>query len=161
MDNARNFNGKTIIELCAKWKIKHLNTSLYRPKMNGVVKATNKNIKKIIHKMVVTRHDWLPYALHLYRIAVRTSTSATPYLLVYGMEVVMPLKVEISSLRVLMESDQEEVDWVRIRYEQLNMINKKRLAAIFMVIILSEQDLYERVWVERIRNSCHLSMKPK
>jgi hypothetical protein len=78
--------------------------------MNGVVKATNKNIKKIIHKMVVTRHDWLPYALHLYRIAVRTSTSATPYLLVYGMEVVMPLKVEISSLRVLMESDQEEVD---------------------------------------------------
>jgi hypothetical protein len=77
------------------------------------------------------------------------------------MEVVMPLKVEISSLRVLMESDQEEVDWVRIRYEQLNMINKKRLAAIFMVIILSEQDLYERVWVERIRNCCHLSMKPK
>jgi hypothetical protein len=60
-----------------------------------------------------------------------------------------------------MESDQEEVDWVRIRYEQLNMINKKRLAAIFMVIILSEQDLYERVWVERIRNCCHLSMKPK
>lgn len=73
----------------------------------------------------------------------------------------MPLKVEISSLRVLMESDQEEVDGVRIRYEQLNMINKKRLAAIFMVIILSEQELYERVWVERIRNSCHLSMKPK
>ena len=36
-DNAQNFNGKLITELCAKWKIKHSNSSPYRPKMNGVV----------------------------------------------------------------------------------------------------------------------------
>ena len=47
-DNAQNFNGKMIIELCAKWKIKHSNYSPYRPKMNGAVEATNKNVKKII-----------------------------------------------------------------------------------------------------------------
>jgi hypothetical protein len=48
MDNAQNFNGKIIVELCAKWKIKLLNSSSYRSKMNEVVKAANKNIKKII-----------------------------------------------------------------------------------------------------------------
>jgi hypothetical protein len=57
-DNAQNFNGKMIVELCTKWKIKHSNSSPYRPKMNGAVEAANKNIKKIIQKMVVTYRDW-------------------------------------------------------------------------------------------------------
>ena len=73
----------------------------------------------------------LPFALHAYRTAVRTSTRATPYSLVFGMEAVMPLEVEISSLRVLIESELEEAKWAKVRYEQLNMINEKRLAAIF------------------------------
>jgi hypothetical protein len=132
-DNAQNFNGKIITELCVKWKIKHSNSSPYRPKMNGVVKAANKNIKKIIQKMIVTYKDWhemLPFALHAYRITIRTSTGATPYSLVFGMEAVMPLEVEIPSLRVLIESKLEEVEWAKVRYEQLNMISEKRLAAI-------------------------------
>jgi hypothetical protein len=101
--------------------------------MNGAVEAANKNVKKIIQKMVVTYKDWhemLPFALHAYRTAVRTSTGATPYTLVYGMEAVMPLEVEIPSLRVLVDSELEEVEWVKVRYEQLNMIGEKRLAAI-------------------------------
>ncbi|XP_073264246.1 uncharacterized protein [Populus alba] len=56
-DNAQNFNGKMIAELCIKWKIKHSNSSPYRPKMNDVVKAANKNIKKIVQKMVITYKD--------------------------------------------------------------------------------------------------------
>ena len=40
-NNAQNFNTKIIIELYAKWKIKHSNSSLYRPKMNGAVGAAN------------------------------------------------------------------------------------------------------------------------
>jgi transposase InsO family protein len=130
-DNAKNFNGKMIVELCTKWKIKHSNSSPYRPKMNGAVESANKNIKKIVQKMVVTYKDWqewLPYALHAYRTAVRTSTGA--YSLVYEMEAVMPLDVEIPSLRVLMEFELEEAKWAKLRYEQLNMISEKRLAAI-------------------------------
>jgi len=41
---------------------------------------------------------------------MRTSTGATPYSLVYGMEAVVPLEVEIPSLRVLMESGLEETE---------------------------------------------------
>jgi hypothetical protein len=58
--------------------------------------------------MVVTYKDWhkmLPFALHAYRTAVRTSTGATLYSLVYGMEAVMPLEVETPSLRVLIDSE--------------------------------------------------------
>ena len=47
-DNAQNFNGKMIIELYAKRKMKHSNSSSYKPKMNGAVEAANKNVKTII-----------------------------------------------------------------------------------------------------------------
>jgi hypothetical protein len=47
-NNAQNFNGKMIIELCAKWKIKYSNSSPYKPKMNCAVEAANMNVKKII-----------------------------------------------------------------------------------------------------------------
>ena len=79
--------------------------------MNGAVEATNKNVKKIIAKAIETYKDWhekLSFALHAYRIGVRTSTEATLYSLVYGMEVVLPIEVEISSLRVLREVELEK-----------------------------------------------------
>ena len=47
-DNGTNLNNTMITALCEQFKIQHHNYSPYRPKMNGVVEATNKNIKKII-----------------------------------------------------------------------------------------------------------------
>ena len=88
--------------------------------MNGAVEAANKNLKKIIQKMVVTYKDWhemLSYALHAYRTIIRTFTKATPYSLVYGMEAVMPLEVEIPSLRILKDAELDESEWARLRFE--------------------------------------------
>lgn len=82
--------------------------------MNGVVEATNKNIKKIIQKMVVTYkdcHEMLPFVLHGYRTSIQTSTRATLFSLVYGMEVVLPFEVEVLSLRILVESGLKELEW--------------------------------------------------
>jgi len=107
-DNALNFNGK----LYSKWKIDHFNSSHYKPNMNGVIEAANKNLKKIIQNMVVTYKDWhemLSYALHAYHTTIKTSTGANPYSLVYGVEAIMPLEVEISSLRVLIDVELEKI----------------------------------------------------
>ena len=46
------------------------------------------------------------------------------------MEVVLPIKVEIPSLRVLREVELEEAEWVQARDEQLNLIEEKRMKAI-------------------------------
>ena len=72
----------------------------------------------------------LSFALHTYRTAVQTLIGATLYMLVYGMEAVMPLEVEIPLLRVLIDFELEEVEWAKVRYEQLNLISEKRIAAI-------------------------------
>ncbi|KAK5773314.1 hypothetical protein PVK06_049620 [Gossypium arboreum] len=132
-DNALNLNNKMIKEVCEQFQIKYHNSSPYCPKMKGAVEAANKNIKKIIGKMTETYKDWhekLPFALYAYRTSVRTSTGATPFSLVYGMEVVLPIEVEIPSLRVLMELKLEEAEWFQARYDQLNLIEEKRLKAI-------------------------------
>ena len=49
-DNGSNLNNKMIKELCDEFKIAHHNSSPYRPKMNGVVEAANKNIKRLFKK---------------------------------------------------------------------------------------------------------------
>lgn len=98
-------------ELCQEFKIEHHNSSPCRPKINGNVEITNKNIKKIVQKMVKTYKDWhgrLPFSFHGYITSVHTSTGATPYPLVYGIEVILPIEVEIPSLKVIMEADLDE-----------------------------------------------------
>ena len=132
-DNGTNLNNKMMGEMCEEFKIQHHNSTPYRPKMNGAVEAANKNIKKIIQKMTVSYKDWherLPFALHGYRTSVRTSTGATPFSLVYGMEAVLPFEVEVPSLRILAESGLKESEWAQTRYDQLNLIEGKRLTAM-------------------------------
>ncbi|KAI5388564.1 hypothetical protein KIW84_074304 [Lathyrus oleraceus] len=118
------------IDYFTKWVEAASYANVTRPKMNGAIEADNKNIRKIIQKMVVTYKDWhemLPFALHGYRTSVCTSTGATPFSLVYGMEAVLPVEVEIPSMRVLIEAKLTDVEWVQRRYDQLNLIEEKRL----------------------------------
>ena len=65
-DNGLNFFAKRTEEYLQSLKIKHHRSSPYRPQMNGAVESANKNIVKIMRKMVETHKDWhdkLPYAL--------------------------------------------------------------------------------------------------
>ncbi|WMV32067.1 hypothetical protein MTR67_025452 [Solanum verrucosum] len=75
-------------------------------------------------------HEKLPFALLGYRTTVHTSIGATPYLLVYGTEVVIPAEDEIPSLRIIIEAKIEDTEWVKTRLEQLTLIDEKRLTAV-------------------------------
>ncbi|XP_070056748.1 uncharacterized protein [Nicotiana tomentosiformis] len=55
---------------------------------------------------------------------------ATSYLLVYGIEAVIPAEVEISSLRIVAEAEIDDDQWVKTRLEQLSLIDEKQLAAV-------------------------------
>nr|XP_027127753.1 uncharacterized protein LOC113743866 [Coffea arabica] len=102
-DNAKNLNNDMVDGLCEQFKVRHRNSAIYRPQMNGAVEVANKNLKKIIRKMTEAHRNWhekLPYALMAYRTTIRTSTGATPYSFMYGMEAVLPAEVEIPSLRI-------------------------------------------------------------
>ncbi|XP_070005530.1 uncharacterized protein [Nicotiana sylvestris] len=86
--------------------------------MNGVVEAANKNIKKILRKIIEKHKQWhekLSVVLLVYRTTIRTSTGATPYMLVYGIEAVIPAEVKIPSLRIIQEAELDDAKWVRIQ----------------------------------------------
>ena len=92
--------------LLQRYGIQHHRSFTYKPQTNGAVKATNKNIKKILRRMVKTFQDCsekLPFALWVYRTSFCTSIGVIPYSLVYGMEVVLPVEIEMGSLRVALE----------------------------------------------------------
>ena len=130
-DRGAHFRGE-VDTLVQEYGIQHHRSSIYRPQTNGAVEAANKNIKRILRKMVETSRDWsqkLPFALWAYRTSFRTSTGSTPYSLVYGMEAVLPVEIEIGSLRVALEHQISENEWVQSRYDQLNLLDERRLRA--------------------------------
>ena len=66
--------------------------------------------------MAKTYKDWhekLPFALHACQTLICISTGATLIFLVYEMEVVLPINVEIRSLRVLVKLQLKEAEWVK------------------------------------------------
>ncbi|RVW19217.1 Retrovirus-related Pol polyprotein from transposon 17.6 [Vitis vinifera] len=130
-DRGVHFKGE-VDTLIQEYGIQHHRSSAYRPQTNGAVEAANKNIKRILRKMVETSRDWsekLPFALWAYRTSFRTSIGATPYSLVYGMEAVLPVEIEMRSLRVALEQHISEAEWAQSRYDQLSLLDEKRLRA--------------------------------
>ncbi|WJZ90916.1 hypothetical protein VitviT2T_010031 [Vitis vinifera] len=118
--------------LVQRYSIRHHGSSAYGPQTNGAVEAANKNIKRILQRMVGTSWDWsekLPFALWAYQTSFRTSTGATPYSLVYGMEAMLPVEIKMGSLRVALEQQIPEADWAQARFDQLNLLDERRLRA--------------------------------
>ncbi|XP_016558023.2 uncharacterized protein LOC107857685 [Capsicum annuum] len=109
---------------CEKFKIKHQNSTAYRPQMNGAVEATNKNIKRILCKMVDNSR------LLRYCTTIRTCTGATPYFLVYGKKAVIPAEVKIPSLRIIHEVELSDADWIQNKFEQLALIGGRRINTV-------------------------------
>jgi len=78
---------------------------VYYPAANCLAEAFNKTIGKLLKKFISkSQRDWdnkLDECLWAYRTTV-TSTKATPFFLVYGCEAVLPLEIQILSLRVVL-----------------------------------------------------------
>jgi hypothetical protein len=75
----------------------------------------------------------------------------TPYFLTYGMEAVQPVEVAIPSLRMLMESQIPESEWARERYEQLILLDERRLNS------LSTVQMYQA----RLQRAFNKKVKPR
>ena len=153
-DNGKNFVSAEVREMLQSYKINYRTSSLYRPQTNGAVEAMNKTLVKILKKMTSTYKDWsdkLPYALLAYRTSIRTATGATPFSLVYGMEAVLPVEVDIPTIRVLKEGTMEEAEWIQSRVDQLNFVDEARLKAA----------CHAQAYQQRIARSFNKRVRPR
>ena len=76
--------------------------------------------------------DWhlqINPALWAYRTSIRTPTGATPFSLVYGAKAVLPVEVEIPSLRVSLQDLIIDEDRRISRLQELDLLDERRQEA--------------------------------
>ncbi|XP_060183132.1 uncharacterized protein LOC132613096 [Lycium barbarum] len=115
--------------------------------MNGAVEAANKNIKRILRKMIDNYKSGMNNChMHYWDILL------LPGLLVYGTEALIPAKVEIPSLRIIQEAEPDNAEWIRKRCEQLALIDEKRMITVLSggAVVLAEKDGQE--WLKAINS---------
>ena len=133
-DNGPQFRDHRFYRFCDKYKIQSCPSTPYNPAANGLAEAFNKTLCKILKKMVSShKRDWsdkLPEALWAYRITIRGPTHSTPFSLVYGCEAVVPLEVQIPSLRVSLQNEMTQESNVKLRLQELDNLDERRLEAL-------------------------------
>ncbi|XP_051115682.1 uncharacterized protein LOC127240874 [Andrographis paniculata] len=132
-DNGRSFANTHIDKLCEKFGFQQKKSSMYYALANELTEAFNKTLcnllKKVVSKSKRDWHDRIGEALWAYRTTFRTPTQATPYSLVYGVEAVLPLERQIPSLRIALQKELTTEENVRLRLEELEALDEKRLQA--------------------------------
>ncbi|XP_074299671.1 uncharacterized protein LOC141630820 [Silene latifolia] len=132
-DNGIQFFNHLMISLGEKFKFKQYNSSMYNASANGLVEAFNKTLCNLLRKVVAkSKRDWherIGEALWAYRTTYKTPTQATPYALVYGVEVVLPLELQIPSLRIVIQEGLTDDENDKLRLAELKALDENRLEA--------------------------------
>eukprot|EP00253_Pinus_taeda_P005959 PITA_05959 len=94
-------------KLMEEYKIKHIKSTPYHPQANGQVESTNKVLEGIITKIVhLHRRDWeerLLEALWAHRTTWRNTIGHSPYELVYGKEVLLPIEFQVKTFMMAVQ----------------------------------------------------------
>ena len=105
-------------ELMLKLDVKHRHSTPYYPQCNELVQKVNGMIYKIISKHIRNKtQTWdkrLNAALWAYCTSLKESLGFTPFHLVYGQEALLPIKVELSSLKVLLQSEKKGKELLKL-----------------------------------------------
>jgi hypothetical protein len=106
-DHGSHFQNFMMSELTDKLGLRHENSTPYYPQANDQVEAINKILITMLRRIIgihkTSWHTMLFSALWAYRTSVKSAMGFTPFQLVYGIEVILPIECEIPSLKLAVE----------------------------------------------------------
>ena len=94
-DQGPNFESDLFQQLLRRLEINKTRTTSFHPQFNAVIERMNRTLLNMLSKFLDQNHsDWstlLPFVLMAYRSSVYESTGFTPYFLLFGHEMSLPL----------------------------------------------------------------------
>ena len=132
-DNGKPFVNSLLTSLCEKFKFAQHKSLMYHAPTNDLAEAFNKTLcnllKKVVAKSKRDWHDRLGEALWAYRTTYKTPTQSTHFALVYRVEVVLPLELQIPSLRIAIQEGLTEDENHKFRLAELEALDENILQA--------------------------------
>jgi hypothetical protein len=128
-DNDQAFKCMAMVNFCQKYNIILGHSTEYYPQGNGLSESSNKNlitiIKKVLSKNIKSWHVHLKYALWENRIGMKKSIGTSPFQMVYGIDVVLPINLVLPVMK-LWKNEKEKPNHVTRRINQLIEVQQHR-----------------------------------
>ena len=110
---------------------------------NGQVESTNKVLEAILTKTIQLHHkDWvgrLPKYLWAYRITWKNTTRHTPYELLYGKEVFLPIEFQVKTFRMAVQLGMDFEEAQKQRILQINELYEIRQDALQRTMLIQNK----------------------
>ncbi|XP_020972618.1 uncharacterized protein LOC110269254 [Arachis ipaensis] len=149
------FTGQRIKNIAASRNINMVTSTPYYAQANWQVEAANKILISLIKKHIGNKprtwHEILSQVLWAYRNSPRGSTNTSPYKLVYGHDVVLPLEINLNTLRVSKQNDLPVDDYWNAIFDELNELDSERILALESMI--RQKESVARSYNRRIREN--------
>ncbi|XP_016167909.1 uncharacterized protein LOC107610364 [Arachis ipaensis] len=133
-DQGTMFTGQRIKNFTTSININMVTSTSYYAQANGQIEAANKILINLIKKQIgrkpQTWHETLSQVLWAYRNSPRSATCTSPYKLVYGHNAVLPLEINLNTLRIMKQDDLLIEDYWNAMYDELNDLNLERILAL-------------------------------
>ncbi|KAM1158436.1 hypothetical protein ACFX13_032510 [Malus domestica] len=111
-----------------------IQSSPYYPQSNGQAEANNKILINIIKRMVTDSpekwHEKLGNTLWAYRTSKRTGTGTTPYALTFGQDAVLPMEINVSSVRIQNQFGLHSEEYIEAMCQGIENLDVARIEAL-------------------------------
>jgi hypothetical protein len=132
-DNAKSFSSTELSSFCFKYGIILSRSSNYYPQGNGLAESSNKNLMTILKKTIGdNKRSWdnkIKFALWADRITKKSSTGKSPFELVYGLDVTLPIHLKLPVYQFVQKYGLDE-DFHQNRIDQIIELDENRRKAL-------------------------------
>jgi hypothetical protein len=133
-DQGTSFVSSQPREFIESYKIRLLNSSPYYAQANGQAESSNKTLIQLIKKKLEdnlrTWHEVLSEALWAHHISRHGATKVTPFELVYGQDVILPVQVNLTTYRLAKQNELSVVDYHDLMMDNIDEVTDKRFQAL-------------------------------